>query len=95
MQRSKRNPSRTNAHDAGNRQYRQQPLGLGGRVFHDVVRLRPDRIRVHAGDLLTPIAADLGVSEGNTGQAISISGVVAVITRQQDRRLVVLALTRC
>jgi predicted MFS family arabinose efflux permease len=44
---------------------------------------------------LTPIAADLGVSEGNTGQAISISGVVAVITRQQDRRLVVLALTRC
>jgi len=51
--------------------------------------------------LLTPIAADLGVSEGNTGQAISISGVFAVITslliatltRRQDRRLVVLALT--
>ncbi len=25
--------------------------------------------------LLTPIAADLGVSEGNTGQAISVSGI--------------------
>lgn len=51
--------------------------------------------------LLTPIAADLGVSEGNTGQAISISGIFAVITslfiatliRRLDRRLVVLALT--
>lgn len=51
--------------------------------------------------LLTPIAADLGVSEGNTGQAISISGIFAVITslfiagltRRLDRRVVVLALT--
>lgn len=51
--------------------------------------------------LLTPIAADLGVSEGNTGQAISISGIFAVVTslfiagltRRQDRRVVVLALT--
>ncbi|MCX8282518.1 MFS transporter [Phyllobacterium sp. 0TCS1.6C] len=51
--------------------------------------------------LLTPIAADLGVSEGNTGQAISISGVFAVLTslciaalaRRLDRRVVVLALT--
>ncbi len=51
--------------------------------------------------LLTPIAADLGVSEGNTGQAISISGVFAVmtslfiatVTRHLDRRVVVLGLT--
>lgn len=51
--------------------------------------------------LLTPIAADLGVSEGNTGQAISVSGVFAVITslsiaglsRRFDRRFVVLGLT--
>ncbi|MGK9264489.1 MFS transporter [Sinorhizobium meliloti] len=51
--------------------------------------------------LLTPIAADLGVSEGNTGQAISISGIFAVVTslfiagltRRLDRRVVVLGLT--
>jgi predicted MFS family arabinose efflux permease len=49
--------------------------------------------------LLTPIAAELGVTEGQTGQAISISGVFAVITslfisgltRRLDRRLVLLA----
>ena len=47
--------------------------------------------------LLTPIATDLGVSEGRMGQAISISGIFAVITsllvsgltRRLDRRLVV------
>lgn len=46
--------------------------------------------------LLTPIAADLGISEGQTGQAISISGVFAVLTslltagltRRIDRRFV-------
>ncbi|WP_105431582.1 MFS transporter [Neorhizobium sp. T6_25] len=51
--------------------------------------------------LLTPIAADLGVTEGQTGQAISISGVFAVITslfiasttRRLDRKFVVLSLT--
>jgi predicted MFS family arabinose efflux permease len=51
--------------------------------------------------LLTPIAADLGVTEGQTGQAISISGVFAVVTslfiagltRRIDRRLVVLSLS--
>lgn len=51
--------------------------------------------------LLTPIAADLGVTAGQTGQAISISGVFAVITslfiatvtRRLDRRIVVLGLT--
>lgn len=51
--------------------------------------------------LLTPIATDLGVSEGNTGQAISVSGIFAVITslfiagltRRFDRRVVVLGLT--
>ncbi|WP_416066553.1 MFS transporter [Rhizobium sp. ZK1] len=51
--------------------------------------------------LLTPIAADLGVSEGHTGQAISISGISAVVTslfittltRRLDRRVVVLGLT--
>lgn len=49
--------------------------------------------------LLTPIAADLGVSEGLTGQAISISGVFAVVTSlfisgltsRFDRRAVLLA----
>ncbi|KQV15014.1 transcriptional regulator [Rhizobium sp. Root1203] len=47
--------------------------------------------------LLSPIAADLGVTEGHAGQAISISGVFAVltslfvasVTRRLDRRLVV------
>jgi predicted MFS family arabinose efflux permease len=47
--------------------------------------------------LLSPIAADLGVSEGMTGQAISVSGVFAVLTslfvagatRKLDRRLVI------
>lgn len=51
--------------------------------------------------LLTPIAADLGVSEGNTGQAISVSGIFAVVTslfiasltQRLDRRIVVLGLT--
>jgi predicted MFS family arabinose efflux permease len=51
--------------------------------------------------LLTPIAADLAVTEGQTGQAISISGVFAVITslfiatatRRLDRKVVVLGLT--
>lgn len=51
--------------------------------------------------LLTPIAVDLGVSEGNTGQAISVSGIFAVLTslfiatltRRLDRRMVVLGLT--
>lgn len=48
--------------------------------------------------LLSPIAGDLGVTEGRTGQAISISGVFAVltslfisnITRGMDRRIVVI-----
>ena len=31
--------------------------------------------------LLTPIAADLGLTEGQAGQAISISGLFAVVTR--------------
>ena len=51
--------------------------------------------------LLTPIASDLSISEGQAGQAISISGVFAVITslfiatltRRLDRRIVVLGLT--
>jgi predicted MFS family arabinose efflux permease len=51
--------------------------------------------------LLTPIAADLGVAEGTTGQAISVSGIFAVLTsvliaamtRGLDRRVVVLGLT--
>lgn len=49
--------------------------------------------------LLTPIAADLGVTEGRIGQAISISGIFAVLTslfisgltRRLDRRVVLLA----
>jgi predicted MFS family arabinose efflux permease len=51
--------------------------------------------------LLSPIAADLGVTEGHMGQAISISGIFAVVTslfvssvtHQLDRRLVVTSLT--
>lgn len=46
--------------------------------------------------LLTPLAADLGVTEGRAGQAISISGLFAVVTglfvarwtRNVDRRIV-------
>src|SRR5437016_7536320 len=51
--------------------------------------------------LLTPIAADLHISEGNAGQAIAVSGIFAVLTslsispltRGIDRRSVLLALT--
>jgi predicted MFS family arabinose efflux permease len=51
--------------------------------------------------LLTPIATDLGVTEGAAGQAISISGLFAVITsltiarltRRMDRKLVQTGLT--
>ena len=30
--------------------------------------------------LLTPIAGDLGITEGQAGQAISVSGIFAVLT---------------
>ncbi|RWK31380.1 MFS transporter [Mesorhizobium sp.] len=51
--------------------------------------------------LLSPIAVDLGISEGQTGQAISISGAFAVVTsllvagltRRIDRKLVVTGFT--
>ncbi len=51
--------------------------------------------------LLTPIAADLQISEGRAGQAIAVSGLFAVLTslgissatRGIDRRRVLLALT--
>jgi predicted MFS family arabinose efflux permease len=51
--------------------------------------------------LLSPIAADLGITEGRTGQAISISGAFAVVTsllvagltRKIDRKLVVVGFT--
>lgn len=51
--------------------------------------------------LLTPIAAELGISEGQVGQAISVSGLFAVVTSlfgnsllsKLDRRTVVLAYT--
>ncbi len=51
--------------------------------------------------LLTPIAQDLGISEGLAGQAITVSGFFAVITslfgngllRNMDRRSVVLLYT--
>jgi len=51
--------------------------------------------------LMTPIASDLGVSEGTAGQAIAVSGLFAVLTslsisgimRGIDRRLVLLNLT--
>ncbi|WP_214475656.1 MFS transporter [Mesorhizobium sp. dw_380] len=51
--------------------------------------------------LLSPIATDLGITEGQTGQAISISGAFAVLTsllvagltRRIDRRIVVTGFT--
>lgn len=51
--------------------------------------------------LLTPIAADLQITEGQAGQAISVSGAFAVLTSlfisalagQLDRKLLLLALT--
>jgi predicted MFS family arabinose efflux permease len=51
--------------------------------------------------ILTPIAADLGVTEGTAGQAISVAGVFAVLTSLSissltagiDRRRVLLGLT--
>jgi len=51
--------------------------------------------------LLTPIAQDLGMTEGRTGQAISISGIFAVLTSlltapltgRFDRRKVLLCFT--
>src|SRR4051812_40724055 len=51
--------------------------------------------------LLTPIAADLHVTEGQAGQAIAVSGAFAVLTslfisrltRGLDRRRLLLALT--
>src|SRR5438105_11696507 len=51
--------------------------------------------------LLTPIAADLHVTEGRAGQAIAVSGLFALLTslgisaatRGIDRRRVLLALT--
>ncbi len=51
--------------------------------------------------LLTPISADLGISEGQAGQAISVSGAFAVITSlfiasvagSLDRKVLLLALT--
>src|SRR3954454_21059528 len=51
--------------------------------------------------LLTPIAADLHMTEGHGGQAIAVSGIFAVLTslvispatRGIDRRIVLLSLT--
>jgi predicted MFS family arabinose efflux permease len=51
--------------------------------------------------LLTPLASDLGVSEGQAGQAIAVSGAFAVLTSLLissmagllDRRILLLALT--
>ncbi|MGH8864331.1 MAG: MFS transporter [Burkholderiales bacterium] len=51
--------------------------------------------------LLTPIAADLGISEGQAGQAISVSGGFALLTSlfvstlagQLDRKILLLGLT--
>ena len=51
--------------------------------------------------LLTPLASDLHVTEGQAGQAIAISGVFAVVTsllitsatRRVDRRMLLLSLT--
>ncbi len=51
--------------------------------------------------LLTPLAADLAVTEGQAGQAIAVSGIFAVLTslfiaaatRNLDRRLLLMGLT--
>lgn len=53
--------------------------------------------------LLTPIAADLGATQGMAGQAISVSGFFAVVTSlvianvagRFDRRYILTALTAC
>lgn len=53
--------------------------------------------------LLTPIATDLGVSEGMAGQAIAVSGAIAVLTslalpalaRRMDRKCILLWMTAC
>ncbi len=60
-----------------------------------------DRVRVHAVSILTPIASDLGTTEGTAGQAISVSGLFAVLTSLTlssltagiDRRRILLGLT--
>ena len=52
--------------------------------------------------LLTPIASELHMTEGEAGQAISVSGIFAVVTsvfiastvRRIDRKVLLLALTR-
>ncbi|PDT34723.1 MFS transporter, partial [Sinorhizobium sp. FG01] len=51
--------------------------------------------------LLTPIASDLAITEGQAGQAISVSGAFAVMTSlfissvvgRLDRKILLLALT--
>src|SRR5688572_5012751 len=51
--------------------------------------------------ILTPIASDLGITEGTAGQAISVSGLLAVLTSltlsslagRLDRRILLLGLT--
>jgi hypothetical protein len=51
--------------------------------------------------LLTPIAADLAITEGQAGRAISVSGIFAVatslliarVTRGIDRKLILLGMT--
>src|SRR5690242_7369897 len=75
---------------------------MGGRSCDDPVRCRPHRVGIHAGEpLLTPIAADLHLTEGQAGQPISLSGIFAVLTSPSiaaatgrlDRRIVLLSLT--
>lgn len=47
--------------------------------------------------LLTAMAADLGVSDGSAGQAVTVTAVAApslpLLTRQLDRRAVMIAFT--
>lgn len=65
------------------------------------MRLHTDCIRILPVSLLTPIASDLGVSEGLAGYGIAISGALAVVTSLSmsalagaiDRKVLMLWLT--
>lgn len=65
------------------------------------MRVRVDRFRILPVSLLTPIAADLAITEGEAGRGISVSGgfavatslLIARVTRGIDRKRVLLGMT--
>lgn len=48
--------------------------------FYGALRGLTDCLRVHASESFDPIAEDLYATEGMAGQAISVSGLFAVLT---------------